>query len=135
MTSLFTPLSTASPTHLGTRQGDTGQYNRSGPQASPKACTMGRAQKTLASHGSDHLPRSLQSRENQGLSMDGKLHIRFQYSKVCELTSQLTTTNQTTEKPPSSHPGGTRKTQASWTDKRDNGEIVAKKKEESHTQT
>ena len=60
---LFTPLSTASPTHPGTRQGDT-DNTIDLALVSPKFVPWTRAE-TLASHRSDHLPRSLQSTETR----------------------------------------------------------------------
>ena len=51
---LFTPVSTASPTHPGTRQGDTDSTIHLA-LVSPKLAPWTRAE-TLASHGSDHLP-------------------------------------------------------------------------------
>ena len=60
---LFTPLSTASPTHPGTRQGDT-DSTIDLALVSPKFVPWTRAE-TLASHRSDQLPRSLQSTETR----------------------------------------------------------------------
>ena len=60
---LFTPLSKASPTHPGTRQGDT-DSTIDLALVSPKFVPWTRAE-TLASHRSDHLPRSLQSTETR----------------------------------------------------------------------
>ena len=107
---LFTPVTTASPTHPGTRQGDT---DRTIDLAlvSPKLVPWTRAE-TLASHGSDHLPAVFR---NQGLSKDGNSNICFSMVSLtwalcqsCELASQLTQQIHD-RKPPSSHPGGTRK--------------------------
>ena len=60
---LFTPVSTASPTHPGTRQGDT-DSTIDLALVSPKFVPWTRAE-TLASHRSDHLPRNLQSTETR----------------------------------------------------------------------
>ena len=60
---LFTPVTTASPTHPGTRQGDT-DSTIDPALVSPKLAPWTRAE-TLASHVSDHPPCSLQSTETR----------------------------------------------------------------------
>ena len=107
---LFTPVSTASPTHPGTRQGDT-DSTIDLALVSPKLVPWTRAE-TLASHGSDHLPVVF-SLQKPGIEQKRKLQYPFQYvtwalCQSCELTSQLTQQIHD-RKPPSSHPDGTRK--------------------------
>ena len=75
---LFTPVSTASPTHPGTRQGDT--YSTIDlALVSPNLVPWTRAE-TLASHESDHLPVVF-SLQKPGTERRRKLQYPFQYGK------------------------------------------------------
>ena len=75
---LFTPVTTASPTHPGTRQGDT-DSTIDLAQVSPKLAPWTRAE-TLASHGSDHLPEVL-SLQEPGVELRRKPQYPFEYGK------------------------------------------------------
>ena len=111
---LFTPVSTSSPTNLGTRQGRTDStidlvlvYPNFAPWTSAKP---------IASHihRNDHLPVVFSLRK-PGLSQDGNPKVRssiVSQTRVlcqrCELESQCTQQIHDRE-PSSSHPGLTRK--------------------------
>ena len=75
---LFTPVSTASPTHPGTRQGDTGSTIDLA-LVSPKLAPWTHA-KTLASHESDHLPVVF-SLQKPGIEQRRKFQYPFKYGK------------------------------------------------------
>ena len=75
---LFTPVSTASPTHPGTRQGDT-DSTIDLALVSPKLAPWTRAE-TLASHGNDHLPVVF-SLQKPGTEQRRKFQYPFQYGK------------------------------------------------------
>ena len=109
---LFTPVTTASPTHPGTRQGDT-DSTIDLALVSPKLVPWTRTE-TLASHGSDHLPIVF-SLQKPGIEQRRNSNIRSSMVSLtralcqsCELTSQLAQQIHD-RKPPSTHPGGTRK--------------------------
>ena len=75
---LFIPVSTASPTHPGTRQADTGSTVDLA-LVSSKLTPWTRAE-TLASHGSDHLAVVF-SLQNPGIETRRKPQYLFQYGK------------------------------------------------------
>ena len=87
---LFAPVSTASPTHPGTRQGDTDSaidlawcpqswHHGRVQKLSQKLAPWTRAE-TLASHGSDHLPVVF-SLQKPGIEQIRKLQYPFNYGK------------------------------------------------------
>ena len=109
---LFTPVSTASPTHPGARQGDA-DSSIDLALVSPKLAPWTRA-KTLASHGSDHLPVVF-SLQKPGVEPRRKPQSPFKYGKSeMDVMSKLrahkpTHTANLRRKSASSHSGRTRK--------------------------
>ena len=118
---LFTPVSTASPTHPGTRQGDT-DSTIDLALVSPKLVPWTRAQ-TLASHASDHLPVVF-SVQKPGIEQRRKLQYPFQYGKSdMGVMSKLRAhtpphTANPRQKAAIQPPWWNKETQAAWTDKR-----------------
>ena len=107
---LFTPVTTASPTHpVHDRVTQTVQ---SIWHWCPQSLHHGRVQK-LASHGSDHLPVVF-SLQTPGVGPRRKLQYPSQYGKsemdvMSKLRARKPATQQIHDrKPPSKHPGGTR---------------------------
>ena len=132
---LFTPVTTASPTHPGTRQGDT-DSTIDLALVSPKLVPWTRAE-TLASHGSGHLPVVF-SLQKPGIEQKRKLQYPFQYgncdmgvmSKLRAHKPAYTTNPQ--QKAAIQPPWWNKETQAAWTDKRTMVKLW-QKKEASHT--
>ena len=118
---IFTPVSTASPTHPGTRQGDT-DSTIDLALVSPKLVPWTRAE-TFASHGSDHLPVVF-SLQNPGIEQRRKLQYPFQYGKSdMGVMSKLRAhkpahTTNPRQKADIQPPWWNKETQAAWTDKR-----------------
>ena len=118
---LFTPVTTASPTHPGTRQGDT-DSTIDLALVSPKLVPWTRAE-TLTSHGSDHLPVvfSLQKAE---IKPRRKPQYPFQYGMSdTGVMSKLRAhkpvhTTNLRQKAVIQPPWWNKETQAAWTDKR-----------------
>ena len=136
---LFTPVSTASPTHPGTRQGDT-DSTIDLALVSPKLVPWTRAE-NLASHGSDHLPVVF-SLQKPGIEQKRKLQYPFQYGKSDRksdmgVMSKLRAHNpaHTTnprQKAAIQPPWWNKETQAAWTDKRTMVKLWQKERSKPH---
>ena len=124
---LFTPVSTASPTHPGTRQGDT-DSTIDLALVSPKLVPWTRAE-TLASHGSGHLPVVF-SVQKPGIDYRRELHIR---SSMVSLRAHKPAhpTNQR-QKAAIQPPWWDKETQAAWIDKRTMVKLWQKERRKPH---
>ena len=127
-------MSTASLTNLGERQGDT-QYNRPGTGV-PKSGTMD-ACRTLASHGSDHLP-AVFSLQKPGDESRRKPKYPFNDGKSdTDVISKLrapkpTRTTNLRHKAVIQPPWRNKETQAVWTDKRAKMKLWQKERSKPH---
>ena len=132
---LFTPVTTASPTHPGTRQGDT-DSTIDLALVSPKFVPWTRAE-TLASHGSDHLPVVF-SLQKPGFEQKRKLQYPFQYGKSdMGVMSKLRAhkpahTTNPRQKAAIQPPWWNKETQAAWTDKRTMVKLWQKERSKPH---
>ena len=124
---LFTPVSTASPTHPGTRQGDT-DSTIDLALVSPKLVPWTRAE-TLASHRSDHLPVVF-SQQKPGIEHKRKLHIRS--SMVSLRAHKPAHTTNPRQKAAIQPPWWDKETQAAWTDKRTMVKLWQKERRKPH---
>ena len=133
---LFTPVTRASPTHPGTRQGDTDSAIDLA-LVSPKLVPWTRAE-TLALHGSDHL-LAVFSLQKPGIEQRRKLQYPFQYGKsdmgvISKLRAHKPAhTTNPQKKAAIQPPWWNKETQAAWTDKRTMVKLW--QKERSKTQT
>ena len=128
-------MSTASPTHPGTRQGDT-DSTIDLALVSPKLVPWTRAE-TLASHGSDHLPVVF-SLQKPGIEQKRKLQYPFQYGKSdMGVMSKLRAhkpahTTNPRQKAAIQPPWWNKETQAAWTDKRTMVKLWQKERSKPH---
>ena len=113
---LFTPVSTASPTHPGTRQGDTDSTIHLA-LVFPKLAAWTRAE-TLASHGSDHLPVVF-SLQKPGIEPRLKPQYPFKYDKsdMAVMSKQRAHTTNPRQKTVTQPPWWNKETHVAWTGK------------------
>ena len=132
---LFTPVTSANPTHPGTRQGDT-DSTIDLALVSPKLAPWTHAE-TLASHGSDHLPVVF-SLQKPGIEPRRKPQYPFKYGKadtgvMLKLRAKKPThTKNPQRKEVVQPPWWNQETEVAWTDKRKVVKLWQKERSKPH---